>query len=62
MWILFGVIGVFTSIKDSIPVLFFISVYANFAGHLSAWQSSKVEVKEEQAEETVHTKKSKGNK
>lgn len=51
LWIIFGVVGVFTSLKSSIPVLFFVSVYANAAGHLSAWQAAKVEVSQEQAHE-----------
>lgn len=42
-WLVFGIIGVFTPIKESIPVLFFISVYANFAGHWSGFQGVKAE-------------------
>lgn len=33
--------------RDSIPVLVFISIYANVAGHWAAYQASRVEVKEE---------------
>jgi len=50
-WLVFGLGGVGTPIKNSIPVLFFISVYANFAGHLSAWQACRVEERQEAAEE-----------
>ena len=47
-WLAFGLMGVWTDLKDSIPVLFFISVYANTAGHWAAWEASKTEVREEQ--------------
>lgn len=30
--------------RDSVPFLVFVSVYANLAGHLSAWQACRVEV------------------
>lgn len=33
--------------KNSIPLLVAYSVWANFAGHLSAWQSSRVEERQE---------------
>lgn len=54
-WFVFGVYGVFTyvtdtgpSIAESIPVLFFISVYANTVGHWSSQQASKVEKKQDE--------------
>ena len=53
-WLAFGAFGAWTGIKNSLPVLFFISVYANFAGHLSTWQAGRVEVKQEEAEESAH--------
>lgn len=34
--------------KDSVPYLVAISVWANFAGHLSAWQAARVERKMDQ--------------
>lgn len=34
---------------QSVPYLVAISVWANFAGHLSAWQSSRVEERQEVA-------------
>lgn len=34
--------------KVSILYLALVSIYANAAGHLSAWQASRVEVKQEQ--------------
>jgi hypothetical protein len=27
--------------KESVPFLVFVSVYANFVGHLSAWEAAK---------------------
>lgn len=33
---------------NSVPYLVAISVWANFAGHLSAWQSARVERKQDQ--------------
>lgn len=47
-WLAFGLIGVWTDLKDSIPVLFFISVYANTAGHWAGWEAAKSEVRQEQ--------------
>lgn len=38
--------------KVSILYLALVSIYANVAGHLSAWQSSRVEVKQDQQEGT----------
>lgn len=32
---------------ESVPFLVIISVWANIAGHWSAWQASRVEVKED---------------
>jgi hypothetical protein len=49
VWLLFGLVGIFTPVKDSIPVLFFISVYANVAGHWAAWQGGRTEVKQEES-------------
>ena len=38
----------FSPIAASIPILFFISVYANVVGHWSSFQAAKVEVKQDQ--------------
>lgn len=46
----------FSPIAASIPVLFFISVYANVVGHWSSYQAAKVEVKQDQQmDETTET-------
>lgn len=37
--------------KDSVPYLVAISVWANFAGHLSAWQAARVERRQDEIEE-----------
>jgi hypothetical protein len=31
--------------KKSVPFLVFVSVYANFIGHVSSWQAARVETK-----------------
>jgi hypothetical protein len=36
-----------TVLKDSVPYLVAISVWANVAGHLSSWQASRVEERQE---------------
>lgn len=38
----------FSPIAASIPILFFISVYANVVGHWSSYQAAKVEVKQDE--------------
>lgn len=35
---------------QSVPYLVAISVWANFAGHLSAWQAARVEVRQDEIE------------
>jgi hypothetical protein len=35
--------------RDSVPFLVGVSVYANLAGHLSAWQAARVEAKQDEA-------------
>lgn len=52
-WFAFGIFGLVDyasdipgwKVADSIPVLFFISVYANFTGHLSTSQAARAELK-----------------
>ncbi len=50
-WFLFGIWGLLDylfgglGIAESIPILFFISVYANTAGHWSAAAANKTEIK-----------------
>ena len=46
---LFGLTPAGTIIRESIPALFFISVYANAVGHWSSRQAAKVEVKQDEA-------------
>lgn len=38
---------VITDLRYSVPYLVAISVWANIAGHLSAWQSSRIEERQE---------------
>lgn len=44
--------------KDSVPFLVFVSVYANFVGHLSAWEAARA--KEEAHVETDGTRPAAG--
>ena len=37
-------------LSDSVPFLVFVSVYAVVTGHLSTWQSARVEVKQDDAQ------------
>ena len=37
--------------KNSIPFLVFVSIYANVAGHLAAWQAARTEVKQDGADD-----------
>jgi fatty acid desaturase len=37
--------------QNSVPYLVAISVWANFAGHLSAWQASRVEERQENGDD-----------
>ncbi len=39
-------------LKDSVPFLVFISVYAVVTGHWSAWLAARVEVKQEEQEQS----------
>jgi hypothetical protein len=48
-WLGFAVAGVFIGgLRASIPVLFFMSAYANVAGHWSSWQAATVELKQDE--------------
>lgn len=38
---------------SSVPYLVAISVWANFAGHLSAWQAARVELRQDEMEKKV---------
>lgn len=43
----------FSPIAQSIPILFFISVYANVVGHWSSYQAAKVEVKQDEQIDSI---------
>lgn len=56
VWLGVGIVGVAVAgVRESIPILFFISVYANVAGHWSGWQAGRTEVRQVEAEEEAHT-------
>lgn len=51
-WVLVAIIGVvLKSVRESIPVLFFLSAYANAKGAKAQAQGAKLEMKEEEAHE-----------
>lgn len=43
MWLAFAPVAMLTSLRESVPLLVGISVYANVAGHWSAWQAARAE-------------------
>jgi hypothetical protein len=45
LWLASAVPVLLTGLKNSVPLLVFISIYANVAGHFSSWQAARVEVK-----------------
>lgn len=47
VWIVLILPGV-TLWRDSVPFLVAVSIYANVMGHGSSWQSSRVEVKQDE--------------
>jgi hypothetical protein len=50
-WLLFVIpVLLIPSWKTSISLLIFISIYANVAGHFSAWQAARAEIKTEPAD------------
>lgn len=49
-WTMFGLAGVFIRpLRESIPVLFFLSAYANAKGARAEAQGAKIEMREEEA-------------
>lgn len=41
-------VSILTDLKTSVVWLVMMSVWANFVGHFSSWQSTRVEVKQEE--------------
>lgn len=41
------VVVLIKGLAHSVPLLVFISIYANVAGHASAWQAARVEVRQD---------------
>jgi hypothetical protein len=48
IWAILIPITVFTDLKTSITWIAMMSVWANFVGHFSSWQATRVEVKQEE--------------
>lgn len=40
-WLAFAPVAMLTSLRYSVPLLVGISVYANVAGHFSAWEATR---------------------
>lgn len=43
VWVLLAPVLLLTSLKDQVWVVILLSLYANFAGDLSAWQAARAE-------------------
>lgn len=55
IWAILIPVSVMTDLKNSVPWVVAMSVWANFVGHFSSWQATRVEVKQdEQIDETAH--------
>lgn len=48
LWALLIPATVFTDLKTSITWIALMSVWANFVGHFSSWQATRVEVKQDE--------------
>lgn len=48
VWTLMIPLALVTGWIESLPFIAAISIYANLAGHWSAWQASRVEVKQDE--------------
>lgn len=48
LWLFSAIPVLLTDLKNSVPLLVFISIYANVAGHFSSWQAARVEVKQDE--------------
>jgi hypothetical protein len=53
LWFAFFFVIVWRGWENSVPLLVFISVYANFVGHVSSAQAAQVEVRQEAQEKSL---------
>jgi len=49
IWAILIPVSVLTDLKTSVPWVVAMSVWANFVGHFSSWQATRVEVKQDEA-------------
>jgi hypothetical protein len=49
LWVLMVPVALLTNLKNSVPFLVFVSLYALIVGHWSSWQSSRTEILQEKA-------------
>jgi hypothetical protein len=47
IWAVLIPISVFTDLRESVFWIVLMSVWANFVGHFSSWQATRIEVKQE---------------
>lgn len=52
LWLVVCLPVLLTPLKDSVPLLVFISIYANVAGHFASWQAARVETRQEAQEQS----------
>lgn len=50
LWFMFFFVILLFGWQTSVPLLVFISVYANFVGHISSAQAAQVEVRQDEVE------------
>lgn len=48
VWFILIPLTILTDLKESIMWIALMSVWANFVGHFSSWQATRVEVKQDQ--------------
>lgn len=60
VWFVLIPISVLTELKNSVPWVVAMSVWANFVGHFSSWQATRVEVKQDEQLDEVDERTRKG--
>lgn len=56
IWAVLVPISVLTDLKTSVPWVVAMSVWANFVGHFSSWQATRVEVKQDEDIDAVQSR------
>lgn len=50
VWAILIPVSVATDLKNSVPWIVAMSVWANFAGHFASWQAARIEVKQDDSD------------